>query len=67
MGKAAVVEEKCPPDLVGRGMSDMLPRFRRGSDDGMWRSNPTQHGKPRRWRRVTANETPARDKLGRAR
>jgi len=26
---------------------------------------PTQHGKPQRWRRVTANETPARDRLGR--
>ncbi len=46
-------------------MSDTAPRSRRGSGDGMFARRPTQHGKPQRWRRVTANETPARDRLGR--
>jgi hypothetical protein len=27
--------------------------------------NQRKHGKPQRWRRVTVNETPARDRLGR--
>jgi len=47
------------------GTSDLNPRFRRGNGDGTLARNPTQHGKPQRWRRVTANETPARDRLGR--
>jgi hypothetical protein len=48
------------------GTSDSASRPRRGGRrQHVHKGNDTQHGKLRRWRRVTANETPARDRLGR--
>jgi hypothetical protein len=47
--------------------SDRSRPLPRGSDDGMFAyGDPTQHGKPRRWRRVPANRQPARARPGRA-
>jgi hypothetical protein len=41
-------------------------RSHRGNGDGMSaQGSVEQHEKPQRWRRVTANRQPARDRLGR--
>ena len=66
-----------PPAIRGRPLSlgdrrerplgrDTIQRFHRGNGDGMpAQGDPTQHGKPQRWGRVTPNRTPARDRPGR--
>ena len=51
----------------GRRTSKRTQRSHRGSGDGMLTGGgTTKHGKPQRWRRVTANRKPARDRPGRA-
>ena len=53
-----------PP--LWKSLNDKAPRSRRGSGDGMLaHGNVTEHGKPQRWRCVTVNRTPARDRPGR--
>ncbi len=64
MGKAAVVEYKLPTE---RGKRDAT-RFHGPAGVlamACLQGNQRKHGKPQRWRGVTANETPARDRLGR--
>ena len=62
----------------GRRWGAQVSRPRRGKREATRLSSPAgvvamaclqgnqrKHGKPQRWRRVTVNETPARDRLGR--
>ena len=61
-----------PPSLETRGGNlsrcDTLQGFHRGIGGGMSaQGDPTQHGKPRRWERVTLNRQPARARSGRSR
>jgi hypothetical protein len=61
-----------PPSLETRGDHpsgrDTLQGFHRGMGGGMpAHGDPTQHGKPRRWGRVTPNRHPARARSGRSR
>ena len=63
-GKAAVLGDR------GNHPSrrDKFLGFHRGIGGGMpVQGDPTQHGKPRRWGRVTLNRQPARARSGRAR
>src|SRR5262249_43598953 len=61
-----------PPECRGRPLSldktnDLRnQRSHRGKGEGMHtHGEPTQHGKPQRWQRVTVNRKPARDRPGR--
>ena len=61
-----------PPSLGTRGgypsRRDTLQGSHRGIGGGMpAHGDPTQHGKPRRWGRVTPNRQPARARSGRSR
>ena len=61
-----------PPSLGTGGGNpsrrDMLQGSHRGIGGGMpAHGDPTQHGKPRRWGRVTPNRQPARARSGRSR